>query len=82
MVADEAKLAIIFTYFFLVQACLHALPVVADEAKLAISSSSFFFSFFYAFFFSPTSGKLPCVKIGFPHYFGITRRNIYKKIFF
>ena len=26
-----------------------------------------------------TSGKLPCVKICFPKYFGITRRNIYKK---
>ena len=64
VVADEAKLAIVFTYF-LVQACLRAPHVVADEAKLAIvftyffllllSSSSFFF--FSAFYFSPTSGN-------------------------
>ena len=34
----------------------------------------FLFSFFYTFCFSPTSGNLPCVKICFPQYFGITRR--------
>ena len=34
------------------------------------------FSFFYAFCFSSTSENLPCVKICFPQYFGITRRNI------
>ena len=50
--------------------------------------SSFFlflFSFFFfsAFYFSPTSGNLPCVKICFPQYFGITRRYMQKKnIFF
>ena len=38
-----------------------------------------FFFFFSAFYFSPTSENLPCVKICFPQYFGITRRNIYKK---
>ena len=41
----------------------------------------FLFSFFYAFCFSPTSGNLPCVKICFPQYFGITRRYMQKKIF-
>ena len=40
-----------------------------------------FFSFFfsYAFCFSATSRKLPCVKICFPQYFGITRRYMQKK---
>ena len=68
----------------LVQACLCALHVVADEAKLAIVFTYFFlFSlFFSAFFFSPTSGNLPCVKICFPQYFGITRRYMQKKKFF
>ena len=56
---------------------LRAPPVVADEAKLAIAFTYFFSTFFYAFCFSPTSGKLPCLKICFPHYFGITRRNKY-----
>ena len=40
---------------------------------------SFFLSFFYAFYFSPTSEKLPWLNICFPTYFGITRRNILKK---
>ena len=31
--------------------------------------------------FSSTSGKLPCVKICFPQYFGITRRYMQKKTF-
>ena len=75
----------------LVQACLRAPHVVVDEAKLAIVFtyfflllllSSFFFFFFSAFYFSPTSGNLPCVKICFPQYFGITRRYMQKKIFF
>ena len=39
-----------------------------------------FSSFFSAFYFSPTSGNLPCVKICFLQYFGITRRYIPKKI--
>ena len=30
---------------------------------------SFFLSFFSVFYFSPTSGNLPCVKICFPQYF-------------
>ena len=56
VVADEAKLAIVFTYFFLlfsflVQACLRAPHVVADEAKLAIVFTYFFlFSFFFFLF--------------------------------
>ena len=54
--------------------CLRAPQVVADEAKLAIVFTYFFLSFYYAFCFSPTSGNLPCVKICFPQYFGITRR--------
>ena len=40
--------------------------------------SFFFFLFSYAFCFSPTSGNLPCVKICFPQYFGITRRYMQK----
>ena len=41
------------------------------------------FFFFSAFYFSPTSGNLPCVKICFPQYFGINRRYMQKKnIFF
>ena len=48
VVANEAKLAIVFTYFFflsfLVQACLRAPHVVADEAKLAIVFTYFFSS--------------------------------------
>ena len=39
----------------------------------------FFFLSFYAFCFSPTSGNLPCVKICFPQYFGITRRYMRKQ---
>ena len=67
----------------LVQACLRAPHVVADEAKLAIVFTYFFLSFsFYAFCFSPTSGNLPCVKICFPQYFGITRRYMQKKYIF
>ena len=44
----------------------------------------FFFSssFSYAFCFSPTLGNLPCVKICFPQYFGITRRYMQKKNIF
>ena len=42
MVADELKLAIVFNYFFFVQACLHAPGVVADKAKLAIVFTYFF----------------------------------------
>ena len=41
----------------------------------------FFFFFFSAFYFSPTSGNLPCVKIFPPQYFGITRRYMQKKNF-
>ena len=72
----------------LVQTCLRAPHMVADKAMLAIVFtyffllflfSSFFFFFFSAFYFSPTSGNLPCVKICFPQYFGITRRYMQKK---
>ena len=42
----------------------------------------FFFFFFSAFYFSPTSGNLPCVKICFPQYFGITRRYLQNKYCF
>ena len=39
-------------------------PWWRTEAKLAIVFTHFFFVFFfYAFCFSPTSGKLPCLKI-------------------
>ena len=48
---------------------------------LLFSSFFFFFFFFFsAFYFSPTSGNLPCVKICFPQYFGITRRYMQKKL--
>ena len=50
VVADEAKLAIILTYF-LVQACLRAPHVVADEAKLAIVFTYFFLLLSFSFFF-------------------------------
>jgi len=48
VVADEAKLAIVFTYFFLllVQTCLRAPPVVVDEVKLAIVYTSNIYSCF------------------------------------
>ena len=49
---------------------------------LLFSFSFFFFFFFSAFYFSPTSGNLPCVKICLPQYFGITRRYMQKKIVF
>ena len=69
----------------LVQACLRAPHVVADQAKLALVFPYFLFSFFsfffYAFCFSSTSRNLPCVKICFPQYFGITRRYMQKKTF-
>ena len=69
----------------LVQACLRAPHVVADEAKLAIVFTYFFlsFSFFFfsAFYFSPTSENLPWLKICFPQHFGITRRYMQKKYF-
>ena len=38
--------------------------------------------FFYVFCISPTSGKLLWLKFCFPPYFGINRRNIFKKYFF
>ena len=41
----------------------------------------FYFFFFSAFYFSPTSGNLPFVKVCFPQYFGLTRRYMQKKIF-
>ena len=71
------------TFFFFGPGGLRAPPVVADEAKLAIVFTYIFSSFFLSsFFFSLTSGKLPCMKICFPQYFGITRRNIFKHSFF
>ena len=63
-------------------------PVSANCWSLAMVFTYFFlllfspFFFSYAFCFSHTSGNLPCVKICFPQYFGITRRYIQKKIFF
>ena len=41
-----------------------------------------FLFFFSVFYFWPTSGNLPCVKICFPQYFGKTRRCMQKKYFF
>ena len=41
---------------------------------------SFSSSFFSAFYFSPTSENFPCVKICFPQYFGITRRNMQRSV--
>ena len=45
--------------------------------QLSVSPLS---SFFYVFFFWPTSRKLPRLKICFPQYFGKTRRYMLKKI--
>ena len=42
--------------------------------------SPHFSASFYVFYFSPTLGKLPWLKICFPQYFDIARRNI-KKLF-
>ena len=84
VVVDKAKLAIVFAYF-LVPACLRKPHVVADEAIVFTYFFLLFFPFFFffsAFYFSPTSGNLPCVKICFPQYFGITRRYMQKKNFF
>ena len=57
----------------LVQACLRAPHVVADEAKLAIVFTYFFLLFlsffFYAFCFSPTSGESPVRENLFPPIF-------------
>ena len=43
---------------------------------------SFFLFLFSVFCFWPTSGNLPCAKICFPQYFGITRRYMQKNISF
>ena len=67
--------------------------LISSVALLSPACSFFFLSFgpgvlacatifFYAFCFSSTLGKLPCVKICFPQSFGITRGNIFQKIFF
>ena len=53
---------------------MHSLAIV-----ITIVQSFFLFS---VFCFWPTSGNLPCAKICFPQYFGITRRYMQKKIFF
>ena len=42
----------------------------------------FSLTFFYVFCFSPTSGILRKLKLSLPSYFGITRRNIKKIVFF
>ena len=86
VVADKAKLSIVFTYFFLLfwsrRACVRHTWWRTKRSWPLFSPTFFFFffflsfSFFSAFYFSPTSEKLPCVKISFPQYFGITRRNI------
>ena len=48
--------------------------------SLAIVITNFqSFLFFSVFCFSPTSVNLPCAKICFPQYFGISRRNTKKK---
>ena len=46
----------------------------------SVSLSFFLFSLSSVFCFWPTSGNLPCVKICFPQYFGITRRYMQKKM--
>ena len=53
---------IIYNSFILVQTACVCHPWWRTEAKLAIVST-YFFSSFYAFYFSPTSGKLPGVSI-------------------
>ena len=88
----EAKLAIVFTsffssFFFLclllsVFSYFHSYRSVtvawASPSPWSIFSF-FFFSFFYVFCFSPTSGKLPLVKFCFLPYFGIKIEGISKK---
>ena len=44
----------------------------------SLEYSLFLFLFISVFCFWPTSGNLPCVKICFPQYFGITRRYMQK----
>ena len=57
-------------------------PCKAWPLLLPSFSLSFFLSLSFVFCFCPTSGNLPCVKICFPQYFGITRRYMQKKYFF
>ena len=93
VVAYEAKLAIVFTYLF-----SPTFRAIFRDGQRSVAEPGptpspwsityffllllSFFSFFSAFYFSPTSGNLPCVKICFPQYFGITRRYMQKKYFF
>ena len=61
----------------LAQAALRAPPEVAFAMHiwpLLLPTFSLLFFFFSVFCFWLTSGKLPCVKICFLQYFGITRR--------
>ena len=51
--------------------------VVMRSWPLFLPTFALFFFFFYVFCFWPTLGKLPRLKICFPHYFGM--KNIYKK---
>ena len=55
---------------------MHSLAIV-----ITIVQSLFLSYFFSVFCFWPTSENLPCAKICFPQYFGITRRYMQKNIF-
>ena len=67
---------LLFSFFFFFYAfCCSPTSVILR--KLFFSPALIFWH--NAFYFSPTSGKLPWLKICFPQYFGITRRNIYLK---
>ena len=62
--------------------CLRAPWVLACAMRsLDIVITNFRSLFFSVFCFWPTSGNLPCAKICFPQYFGITKRYMQKKYF-
>ena len=71
-------LHLLFSFsFWSRRACVRH-PWWQTKRSWPLFSPTFFFFFFlfsfYAFCFSPTSEKLPWLKICFPQYFGITRR--------
>ena len=58
-----------------------SIKMIRRKKKILFSPPFFLLLSFYAFYFSPTSGKLPWLKICFTQYFRIARRNIYNKHF-
>ena len=68
----EAKLAIVFTNFFLGSRRLACTTRGGGRKR----TWPFFPLLFYTYCFSPTLGKPPWLKICFPPYFGITIKGI------